>query len=468
MLVDDGLQVHLAMLELGDIHEPQVRGRPSRANLSIGERLHLVERLIMQEPSVHHHVIWHAFTKATIDGMQTQLGDLTMYHGPWLVDVAKMESSLPWIELPDELKDRESIWSITKFPEEDEFVLTRMDLGRQSLSNAPRVAGEIVDAIVDLAKYRSGRRHNWTRLDGHLHAIDGRLVGGSMGFHEARPELDVMPSMDAVVDEIEEISSRAGGPSRFRDSDVRKWSETLKWWREASTGHDAGAVLVGVRVLDSIAPHVQLADWDSYVRRYLLWSNVRGELLGAIKRSVESGIYSSRLARDEQSTAEAKRAIERKIVKHGHKMTYFNYVEAVSQMEEIERLNESHTVAARGLRVLRRRLSDPSQSQAWISLLRDDWVTRAARLARVRDALAHGGPTTEESLSYAAKFVRNLVGNSMYIVFDAVLAGDGILARHDSFREDQTKWRERLRAGLGLAPALFPDLEEFDSEDGDH
>ncbi|WP_344850010.1 hypothetical protein [Kribbella ginsengisoli] len=456
------------MFELGDIQEPRVREYPSRANLSAGERLHLVERLIMQEPTAHHHVIWHAFTKATIDGMQTQLGDLTLYHGPWLVDVAKMETPPTWVELPEELKDRESIWGITRFPENNDFVLTRTDLGRQSLSNAPRVAGEIVDAIVDLAKYRSGRRHNWTRLDGHLHAVDGRFAGGSMSFHEARSEVDVIPSMDAVIDEMEEISSRAGGASRFRDSDVRKWSETLNWWREASAGHDAGAVLVGVRVLDSIAPHVQLADWDSYARRYLLWSNVRGELLHAIKRSIEDGIYSNRLTRDGQATAEAKQAIERKIVKHGRKMTYFNYEEAVSQMEAIERLNEPHTVAARGLRALRRRLSDPSQSQAWISLLRDDWTTRAARLARVRDALAHGGPATEESLSYAAKFVRNLVGSSMYIVFDAVLAGDDILARHDSFREDQTKWRERMRAGLGLTPALFPDLEGFDSEDGDH
>jgi hypothetical protein len=146
-----------------------------------------------------------------------------------------------------------------------------------------------------------------------------------------------------------------------------------------------------VRVLDSIAPHVQLADWESYVRRYLLWSNVRGGLMGTIQSTIQNGIYLNRFTHGGRAVADAKEALERKIVTYGRKMTYFNYVEAISHLEEIERLNERGTAPARGLRDLRKRLSEPALSQAWVALMRDDWVTRAARLARIRDALAHWG-----------------------------------------------------------------------------
>jgi hypothetical protein len=456
VLRNDGLRVQLAMLELGDIAESDLQRSLKHAEMTAGERLLLLERLLLNPPAVHQHVVWHAFTRAAIDTMYTQLGDLTLYNGRWLVDVTSQEDTPPWVDLPSELHDPQSMWRMTTFPDGNDFVLARTDLGRQSLSDAPQAAAEAIDAMVELAKYRAGRRHNWTRLDGHLHAIDGRLASGTMHFGEASPDWDVTPSLDAVIDELQDVADRAGGSGPFRNNAVRIWSETLQSWRDASVGHNAGAVLVGIRVLDSVASHTQMPDWESYVKRYLQWSSVRQTLLRSIQRSTELCLNHDFFDESDRSVVEARENLRRRIVTFGHKMTYFDYIAAIAELEALVELSSPHAVGGRMVRHLTIRLRNSEASQTWIQSVRDDWSARVSRLARVRDALAHGGPTTRESVSEAARFTSGLVGKSLNIVFDAVLNDHAILACHDEFREDQAKWRQRLRSGADLVPALFP------------
>ncbi|WP_165547421.1 hypothetical protein [Kribbella sindirgiensis] len=45
---------------------------------------------------------------------------------------------------------------------------------------------------------------------------------------------------------------------------------------------------------------------------------------------------------------------------------------------------------------------------------------------------------------------------ALYIALDSALKGQHTLARHEDFREDQNRWRQRFKDGQGLVPAVFP------------
>ncbi|MEU4291874.1 hypothetical protein AB0E63_26915 [Kribbella sp. NPDC026596] len=428
----------------------------NQIQLSVEERLQLAERILLSTPEERHHVVWHVFTRASIDGIDLRLGDLTIFTGRWLRGLVEMEEPSPWVDIPPELRSRPAVWDFSSLPENEQFVFTRMDLGRQSLSNAPEVAAGVVDALVTLAKHRAGRRNNWTRLEGYWHAMDGEIVASSLGFKERTPRVDVVPRLDAVVDELEQVLAVAE-VARFRSGEVREWAETLRWWREASNGHDAGAVLVGVRVLDLIAARVELPNWDSYANRYLQWADVRAKVLNSIQESTHSGLSPDNGLEFEDSVDHhALEQLRREIISFEAKMIQFDYISAISRLEEIERLRGSGSTGARRIRTLRARLWNADRSDEWIASLRDEWSIQVRRLSRVRDSLAHGGPTTRESIWSAAKFASGLVDTALYLSFDSALRDRDILTWHENFREDQSQWRDRFKAGLGLVPALFP------------
>ncbi|MFI5728725.1 hypothetical protein ACIA49_01315 [Kribbella sp. NPDC051587] len=459
ILDNDGRSIASSRFALRELAEEDIRGVPRDAGLSVQERLDLAGRVLLDSGEVHHHVVWHVYTRASIDGFQTTIGDLTIYSGPWLMSFAELDEIPPWVDLPPELQEWNLPWRKALLPADDDYVFTRLDLGRRQLGNAPELAGQLVDAVVTLAKHRVGRRNNWTRLAGHWHVVDDHRSGMSIGRGESLPRVDVAPHLDAVIDELQEVLVGID-VSRFAESSLHEWSETLQWWREASTGDDAGTVLVGVRVLELVASRVNLSAWDSYAKSYMQWAAVRRELIDSVVAEAQAGLYPSRPA---ELAAEidyvALERLQTSLFTYETKHTVFDCMAAISALREIEQSCAGSILDARRVRILRRRLLEPGRSTEWVGAIKSDWELQTSRVARVRDALAHGGPTTRTSISLAANFVTDLVNNALYLAFDSALHGPDILTRHLEFRQDQTAWLRRFRSGIGLVPALFPNDE---------
>ena len=75
------------------------------------------------------------------------------------------------------------------------------------------------------------------------------------------------------------------------------------------------------------------------------------------------------------------------------------------------------------IRGLRDRIRDPASVQLWRNDVRDEWVALRARLQRVRNSLAHGGPYTDEVIDSLVDYARDLARTVLNWGIDAMTSG---------------------------------------------
>jgi hypothetical protein len=133
----------------------------------------------------------------------------------------------------------------------------------------------------------------------------------------------------------------------------------------------------------------------------------------------------------------------------------FHADRALAALPTLSTIWPVHDHIGRQLRSLATDLSSPAALEAWCHALGDRWTRARARLQRVRNALAHGGP-----LTLAADTVHRLAhqraGKTLSFTLEALLDGRGAVEAHEDARSHMTAWRNGVAGAPSVHDALFP------------
>ena len=454
VLDDTALVVEMARVRLGDLANPGPGAWPRHdqpAGLAELERIGLCQRLLAMLPLPAHHVVWVAFDRASLDGATKTVGRISFYRGAWVRATFENNGS-GQSQLPAELTSPDSPLRLPDLPEGDRVVLARVDLGTGVFPDAPRVAAEQAQAVVTVASVRAGDRY-WRPLDGYIHATDGRVTGWS-SFGLPFQRADVAPDLDRTADELSALAATLGPRLPVADPALTETIDALGWWQSATDQPPLAAVVLDVRVLELVAARVTNGAWYDYLDSYHRDGWIRSRVISTLRSVVFAAMRGyhvvpssehPQLARFEATLFESTSA--------GRHV--FHADRALAALPTLSTIWPVHDPLGRQVRSLAADLSSPAALEAWCQALGDRWTRALARLRRVRNALAHGGPLTP-----AADTVHHLAhqraGTALSFTLEALLDGRGAAEAHEDARSHMTAWRIGVAGAPSVHDALFP------------
>jgi hypothetical protein len=454
ILDDYALVVEMARVRLGDLPNPGPGAWPRRdqlGGLAELERIGLCQRLLATPPTPAHHVVWVAFDRASLDGTMQTVGPISFYRGAWVRATFEYNGS-GQSQLPAELTSPDSPLRLPDLPEGDRVVLARVDLGTGVFPDAPRVAAEQGQAVVTVASVRAGDRY-WRPLDGYIHATDGRVTGWSsfgLPFHRA----EVAPDLDRTADELSALAATLGPRLPVADPALTETIDALGWWQSATDQPPLATIVLDVRVLDLVAARITNGAWYAYLDSNHRDDWIRSRIISTLHSVVFAAMRGYHvISPNEHPQLAAFEATLFESTSAGRHV--FHADRALAALPTLSTIWPVHDPLGRQVRSLAADLSSPAALEAWCQALGDRWTRARARLRRVRNALAHGGPLTP-----AADTVHHLAhqraGTALSFTLEALLDGRGAAEAHEDARSHMTAWRIGVAGAPSVHDALFP------------
>lgn len=454
VLDDNALVVEMARVRLGDLPNPGPGAWPRRdqlGGLAELERIGLCQRLLATPPTPAHHVVWVAFDRASLDGTMQTVGPISFYRGAWVRATFEHNGS-GQSQLPAELTSPDSPLRLPDLPEGDRVVLARVDLGTGVFPDAPRVAAEQGQAVVTVASVRAGDRY-WRPLDGYIHATDGRVTGWSsfgLPFHRA----DVAPDLDRTADELSALAATLGPRLPVADPALTETIDALGWWQSATDQPPLATIVLDVRVLDLVAARITNGAWHAYLDSYHRDDWIRSRIISTLHSTVFAAMRGYHvIPPSEQPQLAAFEATLFESTSAGRHV--FHADRALVALPTLSTIWPVHDHLGRQLRSLATDLSSPAALEAWCQALGDRWTRARARLQRVRNALAHGGPLTPAA-DTVHRLAHQRAGKALSFTLEALLDGRGAVKAHEDARSHMTAWRNGVAGAPSVHDALFP------------
>jgi hypothetical protein len=455
VLDDKALVVEMARVRLGDHANPGPGAWPrphQPAGLVESDRIGLCRRLLVTAPTPAHHVVWVAFDRASLDGTTTTVGPMSFYRGAW-VRTSFEHNSPDRNQLPAELTNPDSPLRLPDLPEGDRIVLARVDLGIGVFPDAPRVAAEQAQAVVTVASVRAGDRY-WRPLDGYIQVTDGRVTGWSsfgLPFHRA----DIAPDLDRTADELDTLAATLGSYRPVADPALTETIDALGWWQSATDQPPLAAIILDVRVLELVAARVTNGPWYAYLDSYHRDDWIRSRIISTLHSTVFAAMKGDHVVPPSEypQLAALKATLFQPISDGRH---VFHADRALAALPTLATIWPVHHHLGRQLHTLTVRLSSPASLEDWCQALNDRWTRVRARLQRVRNALAHGGPLTPAAADSVHRLAHQRAGTALSFTLQALLDGRGAVQAHGDARKNMTAWRNGVSGAASVHDALFP------------
>jgi hypothetical protein len=464
VLDDHATDVIAARVELGDIPGPRPHGWPELgdlAGLSEADRMNLARRVLAAPTTPVHHVVWVAFDRAGLTGMVEAVGRITFYDGGWVRETLEHKSG-NLSQLPPELTNPDSWVSHEDLPDGSRIVLARVDLGTGAFSDAPRVAAEQAQAVVAVASFHAGDRL-WQALDGYLHAVDGRVIGGSL-FHDPLTEIsDIRADLRLTGSELSPLATTLGPQLPVTDPALTEAIDVLHWWHDTQDRPPLAGVGLDVRVVEWVASRVLATApvvgraWYDYLDGYLANAWINDHIRNKLHRVVFQAVHNLRQQTVDPKDHAALARLQAAVVTYGAGRRYdFHLDQALAALPTLMTIYPIHDRLGRRINTLADHLASPSALDAWCRTLKHRWDQTLARLRRTRNALAHGGPITPGTIRTVHRFGRRLAGWALSLTLEGLLNGTGAVAAHNAVRRQDDAWRAGVPTAASINDALFP------------
>ncbi|MGC4812742.1 hypothetical protein ACLQ29_19640 [Micromonospora sp. DT228] len=451
ILADKAAGVTEAKITVGDIDQNDIETWPrwgDAAGLNDLQRLALCKRLLSAPPRHGHHVVWLAFDQARIHAQPQVVGPITFYESQWVSSV--LTNGGPWRhELPTELTNPAS-WLID-LPESPDVVIARVDLGAGAIADPVGRATDLAYAAVAWAKFHT-KTKNWKAMDGYLQAIDGRVLG----FIPFAPSFN-MPGvavyLDGTGDELARLGPDLGSHLLAADRDLHEAIEMLHWWHEAGNQSPLPAILLDVRIIEFVAARTGDKRWYEYLDRN--WKNawIRSTAINRLLNTCIDAARNFNIATE--GDKEELKSIYYAIVRHASRGRTLHADEALKALPMLRMIYPVHSRLGRLLASTSDQLSNCASLGSWSDELEREWKAQRERLQRIRNALAHSSPVTEDAAKTVAPFCRQMASWALDAAMCGILDRRGVQAAHDEVRSKALHWRANLSGGSDVAVALF-------------
>jgi hypothetical protein len=445
VLGDSAFYVAQAGLWLGGTSGTEaVQPQPDHvAGLPEGERLALCRRILTAQPPEGHYVAWVAFDHAGPGTIHQGVGPISFWDSRWVRAVLEQRDG-NLADVPGELQATDGILRPDLLPDDPDVRLARVNLGPGCWTDPLRVAREQAEAVVALAGFNVGRNY-WRPMKGHLVTIGGR-VRSLAAFSGARDEQDTPSTLyhDAMDAELASLASTLHAHLPVTDRKLAEVIQAVRWWQQARRQPPLTAVLLHVRVLELLSQRVGGYEyWHEYTDQHLQSWWVRWSMVCQLADGVSTCLARSGSVPDATDRAQLEQ-IERDMTAHlpGGRSRR-EYSKAIEALPALARIFPPQENLGRRLRDLAERL-DIRNLPGWRDDLTRDWQRTLARLIRLRNSLAHGGPIEDDSAETVRLFVQELADQALSVALEGTLNGQGIAAASRAYKQQFDDWNTSL------------------------
>ena len=451
VLTDDALWVESARTLLSGSSGSPGRRPNEAADLPETDRLALCRDLLRHPAARRTQVAWVCFERAhcrTPDWI-LPIGGVTFFDGPALASalnaitagepLAHLRDRLP-AELTNDPRLIERKLDVTALNDDlEDWVWARVDLGEGPLVAPMQRAHRIAESLVDLAAFHDQGTH-WRPMTGGVLVIDGRVWHGlpvhrmvDQSEHgrywtsETLNEVgaDLAPHVPAITDVLLELLTTA---------------RTIR--RNAGNDANRAALLVDVQVIELVASMAHASHWSAHLKDFLAATWAREVLLDELidAHREPTGVWELR----DVPQVTAVDDLYESIPGDRTERLRLRFDLALRRLPAICDALPTHAPGARRLRTLHRRLLTPASAGQWIDELTEQYEAGVDRLARCRDAAAHGGPENPDVVTSVRKFANSQAARVTSTAIWATVRGQDIREAHDRPRAEDTAWRAAL------------------------
>jgi hypothetical protein len=456
VLADNARYIAVAQVRLGDVNEADVTW-PSpfqMAGLSENQQLALCRRIVIQTPTPGRHVVWIAFDGAAPGVMHRAIGPISFWNSRWVRAVLEQGQAGPNLDaVPSELKATDSFFAPNVLPDDSDVVLARVELGTDVWSDPVGAAIEQAEALVALASFHVGDT-KWRLIPGHVVAIDDRVTNIGT-FHPVVDKRDLSSALyqSSMEAELAALAPELQGHLLITDPDLSEVVQAVRWWQQAREQPPLAAVLLHVRVVELLSQRVMRGAWQEYLDQYYRASWTRFFMLDRFAEVLRDCLLNDQQVPNPQDQAYL-RQLDRDVRTNRAGGFALDLRQGFTALPKLLAIFPPDDNLGRRVRDLAGRLT-LAALPGWGDDLLKDWTLARARLARIRNALAHGGPVSDESAETVRAFVEYLSGQALAIALEGLLDGRGIARANQDHRQQADRWDQDLSTAASVMDALI-------------
>lgn len=444
VLGDDATAVAEVEVALGR-HQSPIAWRVLRgqsACVSVEDRLELCELLIAAPPPRGRCIAWVAFKDAQMDTV-LDAGPCTFLNAHWALGNAESEHGQDFLgrrELQDEFSRPREL-------EPDEHVvLVRVDVGSRSPAGALPAAQDLVAALTDTARLRSGGSR-WLPFGWEMLLVDGRRVWSRTFAPDdvvarwPRPYV-----LERTAEELAKSGNRLGA-ALARSPLPPDLAEAVRTATEATPAHLRSRVVLYDRVVELVAAYCRQESADELLDLIAgSWplSSWRADVLRAVESALDAGRWTEPDRREQLNAA-----LKTSAPAGGYTL---DLVATADRTGELLAMFASAWDARRSADVLDTFHSVPAYLD-YLETSRLEATQLRARLRRVRNALVHGNPVQTKVIDTVTAFSEYLSDGALSEALDSFQDGHDMLARLRQF--DAERQHDLALIASGTTPAAL-------------
>lgn len=430
------------------------------AGLSSEERLHLCRLLLLKPVAPGDQVVWITYGNARLSRAPSlHFGPVTFFDGPELLRALKEKTknpataAKPHQDLPRELafdneatlsNDSSSIWP----PETEPWVAVRIELepGR-AYADPVGTAQDQADALVRLASFH-GQGTSWKAYSGHRHYINGAFRAGT---YPIGPDLDHTLLRDVTDAQLEVLRHELAQHLPAQDPQLHELLQAARALDSSASADAATSLLQDVRIVELIATRCGNKNWQQQLSANFAVRWARSQILQELYGSVMGVLTDHTMHVDRDFL---KRQDLQKLVPGSTDRYIGNFDVCLEFLPQLAAMLPDHNRAARRLRTTNHRLRSNGALEAWVKELTAEYVRLVARLARCRDALAHGGPVELGVANTIHRFSNTQAKCTTSLGLWAVVVGNSVTDAHTNYSREGDDWRRGIAAAPSMKEAL--------------
>jgi hypothetical protein len=453
-----------------DAPPPSFARRPDTpAGLTESERLNVCRDFLQQPRAARRaQAAWVCFERATCLVPRTvSVGPVTFIDGPTLQSAVNSIAAGSAIaahireHLPQEVLDADEFFAQSLDVGRDndgvkEWVWARVELDGTEQSPAIEHARTVASGLVGLAAFYD-RGTRWKLMTGGILVHDGRPSFGPFVFRQPDKSEHDSPFTSETLGEIGE-QIEPGSPTPGEQ--LLGLLATANLVRVNGLGDPSpSGLLIDVQVIEAMASQAGASNWQRHTKGTfaLTWAQqtVANEIINA--HSTPTDVYDLSFIPEVAAIDGLHEPVHDSRIPRFH----FRFELALERLAGLVSALPDHAPGARRLRTLDRRIATTSAATAWVDELVAQFEQGVDRLARCRNAGAHGGPTELGVIASVREFANREAARTINMGIWATVKKEKLAASHDRVRAQGLAWHQALKEGqpLSVATLIGPDSD---------
>ena len=242
------------------------------------------------------------------------------------------------------------------------------------------------------------------------------------------------------------MASRVAPRLPVSDQSLRDIIDALHWWRTGPSQPTAASIILNVRIVELVANRIGETNWTTYLENYFKNAWIHSAITQIVYMALHEAL-TRHLAPEVQPR---QREIFLDVTEYKDGVQRFNTNKAARHLNTIIQFTPPDLPLGRDLRTIKHRSSSADAIRAWCAELETLWAGSIYRLERVRNAIAHGGPFTEQAILLTQPFSQTMAVWALWESVEGFLDGKTLIQSYEDYRSRWNQWRSSMQTATSI------------------